>query len=434
MRVSEWRLDQGVLTPESSLRPLSPIPAPSPLRQPRPLLFHPSSAPQHHYPQSKGVQTEPWWSTATSPRLSEPELSQFSQGSSKAESAASLGALIERVNGLLSRIMHCDVSSLSERLKRQHLLDGADIGHVSRSSVGGILVEVDKLRYEFKFGEEPGAWISKKEWRGLMGFIKNTFDELGEMRIRINDSELIKAGKAPSTPQGQNQSWMGPLSKLFAGSSSPAGTDEGRKSNPDAGSLRRNAIMRSPTPLGRLPHAPKIGPALGASTTTVNVEFAGVGVRGHNATNTAGSPASMASSLRHGFVPVRPSGLGDVRGIFAGSRTASAAVLNGDPWHIVPRKVDAPSPVVRTLRRGLSDSSIHSTFMDSSKTSHGHTSTIPTSPSAPMPVRAPVAKAVNVRIGNRAFSPEFGAGGTGTTSSYRDETSLLTRVRVGREG
>lgn len=426
MRVSEWRLDQGVLTPESSLRPLSPIPAPSPLRQPRPLLFH-TSANQHSPPQSKGVQTEPWWSGATSPRLSEPELSQFGHGSSKAESATSLGALTDRVNGLLSRIVHCDVPSLSERLKRQHLLDGADIGHVSRSSVGGILVEVDKLRYEFKFGEEPGTWISKKEWRGLMGFIKNTFDELGEMRIRVNDSDLIKAGKVPSTPQAQNQSWMGPLSKLFAGSSSPAMTNEGRKSNPDAGSLRRNAIMRSPTPLGRL--APKLGPALGASTTTVNVEFAGVGVRGHNAT--AAGPASMASSLRQGFVPVRPGALGDVRGIFAGSRHASAAVLNGEPWHVVPKKLDAPSPIVRTLRRGLSDSSIHSTFMESSKT--GHTTTITTSPSAPTPVRIPAAKAVNIRVGHRAFSPEFGGGGTGTTSSYRDETSLLTRVRVGRE-
>ncbi|KZT36671.1 hypothetical protein SISSUDRAFT_1120778 [Sistotremastrum suecicum HHB10207 ss-3] len=427
MRVSEWRLDQGVLTPESSLRPLSPIPAPSPLRQPRPLPYYPSNH-QHSPPlQSKGVQTEPWWSGATSPRLSEPEISQFSQGSSRAESATSLGALIERVNGLLSRLVHCDVPSLSERLKRQHLLDGADIAHVSRSSVGGILVEVDKLRYEFKIVDESGAWISKKEWRGLMGFIKNTFDELGEMRIRVNDSDLNLAGKGPSTPQSQNQSWMGPLSKLFAGSSSPAAADEGRKSNPDAGSLRRNAIMRSPTPLGRL--APKLGPALGASTTTVNVEFAGVGIRGHNAT--AASPASIASSLRQGFVPMRPSGLGDVRGIFAGSRNASAAVLNGEPWHVISKKVDAPSPVVRTLRRGLSDSSIHSTFMESSKTEQNATMT--TSPSAPVPLRVPAAKAVNIRVGQRPFSPEFGSGGPGSTSSYRDETSLLTRVRVGRE-
>jgi hypothetical protein len=192
--------------------------------------------------------------------------------------------------------------------------------------------------------------------------------------------------------------WMAPISKLFQVRGELSGEQSG--------------IVRSVSARGRMgpPRIiPKLGPALSASATTVNVEFSGTGV-GRSTTSTVATQAlpdavgtSEIASTSQGISP-------GVMEIFAGAPRAPT-----DPWVVLskgPRRVQSfilsadkpsPPPIRRTTgsgrgasmlsrhvdavidgdgplqhdegfddvrpllqhklhRRGLSDSSIHSTF------------------------------------------------------------------------
>lgn len=83
------------------------------------------------------------------PRVSGDQLSSHdgqSDSSTLADSNPSvIGVLIERVAALHNRLVQADALTLTTRLKRQHL-HGADIPHLSRATVNGILNESNTLR------------------------------------------------------------------------------------------------------------------------------------------------------------------------------------------------------------------------------------------------------------------------------------------------
>jgi len=261
--------------------------------------------------------------------------------SSAGEPAAVIGAFVDRVNALLTRLVQCNVSALNERLKRQHLLDGADVGHVSRSTISGIMGEIERLRGDFGAIMGEGRLISKKEWKLLMGVVRSLFRELGELRMKVNEGELEKIQQHQQHGQG------GWISKFFGS----AGEDHAKDRRVGMTPLRSS----SPLPIG------KLGPALGASTTTVNVEFSGVGVRGH-ATKDNSNQQSPSQGLGASTSTSSPG----IKGIFAGSRNQSE-----ESWLVIPKTTPQviPQPIPshheessrRTLRRGLSDSSIRTT-------------------------------------------------------------------------
>jgi len=338
-----------------------------------------------------------------------------------------MSILVERVVSLLHRMTQADALTLTNRLKRQHLR-GADVGHLSRSTVSGIISEATDLRTQFRALLEDDKVITtctRKDLRVLFKLFRDIFSELGQMRVTLNEVILdpsvagkvrelaLDPAKAEADQQGGRDTtnsypaggWMAPISKLFG---SPSGRGEGSSADRGVPSLLRSGSNRGITrPPPRV--IPKLGPALSASATTVNVEFTGTGV-GRSVTSTFSAHPSRASSSTQMPSTSQQASTG-VMGIFAGAPRSAGS----DPWVVIPngsRKnhsslkpdllspppfrrspmnhggnpnrlsrnvdavidVDSPSqgdeepdylaPLLqRTLRRrGMSDSSIHSTF------------------------------------------------------------------------
>ncbi|EPQ58932.1 hypothetical protein GLOTRDRAFT_54511, partial [Gloeophyllum trabeum ATCC 11539] len=401
---------------------------------------------------SKAVQTEPSWQgmLAPSPAYSD-RLSSISPGDGHSESSSltdshqgsAMGNILERVTTLFNRLTQADALTLTNRLKRQHL-HGADVGHLSRTTVDAIVNEVVSLRAQYRALLEDDKVVTtctRKELRALFKIFREIFVELGQLRVTLNDV-ILDPGIAPkvrdmamdpakgsggsSGGSGSGPaSWMAPISKLFGTGSVPSGPSS---STANAGTLRPSALRGRPT----TKLVPKLGPALAATSTTVNVEFSGGGVGravSSSYSNVASGSGSGASSPAGGSGDVSRS----VMGIFAGAPKPA----EGDAWIVVPKDaqrarskprsavpqlrspaaavatigrrgmrpqlqddsarlsrnvdavIDVHSPQVsnedegfqrtlleRTLKpRGLSDSSIHSTFL-----SHGGDEDRPTGP------------------------------------------------------
>ena len=385
-------------------------------RHPRPLLL---------LKRSRGTQTEPFRPSLPSHTSSISPQDPRSESSSFSESPLSqVGAILDRVYVLCNRLCQADALTLTNRLKRQHLR-GADVRHLSRSTVNGILNEAAGLRTQFRFLLEDDKVVTtctRKDLRLLFKFVKDIFTEMGQMRITLNDivldptcaprisESVLNPGKAEADSAKEKDvfalvnpaGWMAPISKLFA----PAGRSEGVSEA--SGAVQRSHSGR--TSLGRPGRfVPKLGPALAASATTVNVEFSGSGVgRAVTSVNDAAVPGPPEMTP----MPSSQSSAG-IMGIFAGAPLNSNGIEPDSPWVILPptslhrsrsthlkqdrdnpmgtaggtagrrhirrfsRNVDAlieleqdgeeqdvvPPLLERTLRRrGLSDSSIHSTF------------------------------------------------------------------------
>ncbi|KAJ7461929.1 hypothetical protein FB451DRAFT_475703 [Mycena latifolia] len=377
---------------------------------------------------SRSVQTDPWPPTPA-PAPYPPSHSPSSAASVYSDSlaptnntgvsnpppSASLGALVERTTALLQRMQSADALSLTNRLKRQQIR-GADVAHLSRSTVAGILADV---RAQLRAGpQEEDMRAGRRDVRALLGVLREMFGALGEMRVLLNEVVLdpanaVRVSEAAMDPgraqargaegQGGGQGaagWMAPLSKLFAGAGAGAPRGEGDRA-------ATASPLAAPRPMPAR-FVPKLGPALAASATTVNVEFSGAGV-GRAMTSTFDAAPTPVTTPGSSAAPPAQG----VMGIFAGApRTRTP---NPDPWVVIPnpklprrmptsllrggapggrhnpnrmsRHVDAVldgvgtparragdgeddeepdylGPLLeRTLRRrGLSDSSIHSTF------------------------------------------------------------------------
>lgn len=439
------------LTPETSQRPLSPAESMVPSEtkytslNPRYPSSHFSSDvdefdldhrslltdPNQH---SKAVQTDrrlgPMSSlnelTSSFPHDGRSDTSSFQDGQ-----PSHLSALLERMVSLLLRMSQADALTLTKRLKRQHLR-GADVKHLSRATVSSILSEITQLRAQYRMlleDEKVTLMCTRKDLRGLFKLFKDVFEELGQLRVTLNDvilepsiaqrvSEMaLDPAKAEAMERegkvsGSGSSWIAPFSKLFGSSLGESITHPSQ--SPPRPVSRGRGFIHQPRPV------PKLGPALAASATIVNVEFSGAGV-GKSVTSTfSAHPTNEA----HPFGPIshvdtipRPptstSNVRSVMGIFAGAPHPNDAT---DPWVVLPRaprrvhstffrsdepsqsstttidkslaykrsnshlsrEVDAstspehgeaddiPGPLPeRTLRRrGLSDSSIHSTYMN----------------------------------------------------------------------
>ena len=336
-----------------------------------------------------------------------------SESSSLADNPSTLGILVEHVQQLFNRIAQADARTLTTRLKRQNIL-GADVGHLSHSTVNGIVAEVVNLRVIFRAALEDDKFTTtctRRDLRTLLKFLRDIFREFGTLRTTVNDivldpsiapkvremtlnpkDESSSGEKAPSLISGSG--WMAPLSKLF-----------GSTTSGDS----KNGASRGRSPLWASPRsAPKSGPATSASTTTVNVEFTGTGA-GRAITNASPSVAQEAVQGGAILAPVatRSASL-NLMGIFAGApRNDSWVVLPPDSsrqqgskgdqlrratlgratgWAMGAADEDKPSSLsrnvdavidpqsspeerggidpARTLRtRGLSDSSIRSTYL-----------------------------------------------------------------------
>ncbi|TFY83117.1 hypothetical protein EWM64_g892 [Hericium alpestre] len=352
-----------------------------------------------------------------------------SETSSFTDQPSTLTILLERVSQLFTRMSQADALTLTNRLKRQRLL-GADVSHLSRSTIDSILSELATLRSHFRTildDEKIVTTCTRKDLRALFKLFRDVFQELGTMRVTLNDVVLnpsiaptvrefamnpTKAEADRKEQEGKAASsvasgWIAPLSKLFGSS-----TTAGQASKQAAGPLLRSTSSTLPLARPQPRFVPKIAAATSASTTTVNVEFSGTGAS-RAVTNTSMPSSSSAPSVAPSAAGPTRSVSQSVMGIFAGAPRTDATA---DPWIVIPkapnrllrqpsrqmnvatlgrsggrgvsgnghgrvmsRNVDAvidvqspiegpsgpdPSLLERTLRpRGLSDSSIHTTFM-----------------------------------------------------------------------
>ncbi|KAI0355320.1 hypothetical protein OH77DRAFT_1424807 [Trametes cingulata] len=477
---------------------------------------------------SRGVQTD--LTSATSalspspiPRSFVDHMSSPHDGQSESSSltdgqSSAIGALVERTTQLFNRMTQADALTLTNRLRRQHLL-GADVSHLSRTTVNAILGDVTALRAHFRpFLEDDKitTTCTRRDLRGLLKLIKDVFTELGELRVTLNDVILDPtiAGKVsemamnPSKAQatdtasrdpgggGATSSWMAPLSKLLGLPNNATATGEGgtaRALSPPARTIGR----------GRPPRiVPKREAALSASATTVNVEFSGAAVgRAVTSTRTAqpitdggiGAPNTSSTGANTSAI-VQPEPRRDVSrsvmGIFAGAPRPA----EGDPWVMIPRsqKVnrmssmaamnqgtstlgrsalrhatsgkrlsrivdavidspqlggdpaeaeedsnDGPPPALdRALRRGLSDSSIHTTFTqhgEDAQQEHGAHTDTSGRPDRESVLQALSRKMQSFRFASSAAAPAPTSANASGASTSRPQTPVSRPHTKGNE-
>lgn len=300
------------------------------------------------------------------PRVSGDQLSSHdgqSDSSTLADSNPSvIGVLIERVAALHNRLVQADALTLTTRLKRQHL-HGADISHLSRATVNGILNESNTLRTQFRAwleDEKITTTCTRRDLRALFKLFKDMFTEIGQLRVTLNDvildptvagkvSEMAlhpskadaNAGLEASSGGTSSTGWIAPLSKFLGlpGGSNQEEVAATRALSPPARPVSRGQLRPPPRIV------PKREPALSASAMTVNVEFSGAGVgravtsSTHNTTTTTGGMLT-ASTSTSSISPASGETSRNVMDIFAG---APRAVTSPDPWVVVPKVTRATS-------------------------------------------------------------------------------------------
>ena len=310
---------------------------------------------------SRGTQTETWPGLLPPSPLPLPsQLSSISPHDQQSESSSfsdsltsNITTILERAHALLNRMSQADALTLTNRLKRQNL-KGADIGHLSRNTVSHILSEATGLRTQFRSLLEDDKVVlacTRKDMRLLFKFVKDVFAEMGQMRVTLNDVILdpstanrvrelsLNPGKADKeerevSAQAGVAGWMAPISKLFTPAARTDTTPVDRQAT-----LVPSTISRGTSHPPR--SIPKLGPALAASATTVNVEFSGTG---RSVTSTFSSQPLTQSD------PYFDTASG-VMGIFAGAPRSHA---ESDPWIVIP------PPPQRGLRKARSFRKIES--------------------------------------------------------------------------
>ncbi|KAF8207848.1 hypothetical protein K438DRAFT_1713393, partial [Mycena galopus ATCC 62051] len=149
---------------------------------------------------SRGVQTDPYpqpptpspyppsHSPSSGTSVYSDSLAPNMASTSNPPPSASLPTLIERTQALLQRMQAADALSLTNRLKRAGIR-GADVAHLSRSTIAGILADVGKqLRNAGVQDEELRA--GRRDVRTLLGVLREMFGALGEMRVLLNEVVL----------------------------------------------------------------------------------------------------------------------------------------------------------------------------------------------------------------------------------------------------
>ena len=329
---------------------------------------------------SRGTQTENWPGLLPPSPIPLPsQLSSLSPHDPQSESSSSfsdsltstVSTILERVHALLNRMSQADALTLTNRLKRQNL-KGADIGHLSRSTVGHILSEATGLRAQFRSVLEDDKVVlacTRKDMRLLFKFIKEVFAEMGQMRITLNDVILdpstanrvrelsLNPGKGDTEAKDRDISvqagvagWMAPISKLFT----PA-------ARTDTTPVDRQPTLVPSTNTRSTSHGPrsipkKLGPALAASATTVNVEFSGTG---RSVTSSFSSqPVSQSDPYSDHDTA------SGVMNIFAGAPRSHAEF---DPWIVVPPLPQRGLRKVKSFRKIESKSTASFDGMDANE-------------------------------------------------------------------
>jgi hypothetical protein len=377
--------------------------------------------------------------TSAYPEHGRPSLSATT--SSKREvRTAQLATLLEMIQRLYSRLSAADVDTLAKRLQRQKLT--GDVGHLARTTVNGILRDIDGLREHFRRGmeqewkgrdvdsasvhsrtsgksgstpAESESLVARKEFFALIKVFKDLFLEMARLRNAVNEVSLQPqyAARILQEQLGLNVgedkgvgAWFGRLLSTTGlpgtnvTSTSPGGVSSSSAAGSAAGNSSATTLAGNPGPLGRsassasrVPSAAQISASRAAAAvvpTAVAVEVKGMHASESSNGDASPQPDLSTSPPTHARPAVtrRQPGLSrmqsrNLSGLFVGSiggttgldvpalqRVGNRAVSDQTR---LSRIVDddevslhhGAHQKARTLRpRNLSDSSMHTTYMD----------------------------------------------------------------------
>lgn len=289
---------------------------------------------------------------------------------------AMLSSFIETASNTFTKIQKADIDSLASRLQRQKL--AGDVGHLSRTTVQSSVRDIEEWRDHFRKAVDKEArrgvpqdssLVSRRDFFALLKLQRESLLELARLRQCINEVHLHPSAAAKLLHEhlgahtiSTNRSW---ISRMFTGVLSsepgpapveaPASTAASPASNETsfvriAGAESAPMAVPRNMPTSRLNGAPpsRVMPRSRAAALSTSVA-----VHAHGAYNKPGMLKTKASqpALMEAAISTK--------------RATSGA--HGDTSMVAPPPWQEHS--LRPRTRGLSDSSIHSTFLE-----HGATS------------------------------------------------------------
>ena len=289
---------------------------------------------------------------------------------------AMLSSFIETASNTFTKIQKADIDSLASRLQRQKL--AGDVGHLSRTTVQSSVRDIEEWRDHFRKAVDKEArrgvpqdssLVSRRDFFALLKLQRESLLELARLRQCINEVHLHPSAAAKLLHEhlgahtiNTNRSW---ISRMFTGVLSsepgpapveaPASTAASPASNETsfvriAGAESAPMAVPRNVPMSRLNGAPpsRVMPRSRAAalSTSVAVHAHGAYTKPGMLKTKASQPALMEAAI-------------------STKRATSGA--HGDASMVAPPPWQEHS--LRPRTRGLSDSSIHSTFLE-----HGATS------------------------------------------------------------
>ena len=289
---------------------------------------------------------------------------------------AMLSSFIESASNTFTKIQKADIDSLASRLQRQKL--AGDVGHLSRTTVQSSVRDIEEWRDHFRKAVDKEArrgvpqdssLVSRRDFFALLKLQRESLLELARLRQCINEVHLHPSAAARLLHEhlgahtiSTNRSW---ISRMFTGVLSsepgpapveaPASTAASPASNETsfvriAGAESAPMAVPRNVPMSRLNGAPpsRVMPRSRAAalSTSVAVHAHGAYTKPGMLKTKASQPALMEAAI-------------------STKRATSGA--HGDASMVAPPPWQEHS--LRPRTRGLSDSSIHSTFLE-----HGATS------------------------------------------------------------
>ena len=287
-----------------------------------------------------------------------------------------LGALIEAMHRTYTKLQQADVDTLSARLQRQKL--AGDVGHLSRTTVQASVRDVEGLTEHFRHMVEKearrgvhldGSLVTRRDFFALVKLQRESLLELARLRRCVNEIQLQPQAAAKllhehlgAQTYNTGRSWIsrmltGVLSTESAATpaepgaaSLPSATDSGfvRVGPTDVAAPAATVPMAMPRRNAAPPS--RLLPRSGTAALSTSVAVHAHGMHG------AGKPGILKTKAS------QPS-LADV-----GQRAPRRPLAN--ITNAAPPTRPWEEPLKRSRARGLSDSSIHSTFLEHGAPAH----------------------------------------------------------------
>lgn len=278
---------------------------------------------------------------------------------------ALLPALVDWVHRTANKLRAADVDTLTQRLTRQKL--AGDVVHLSRATVNGLLRDIEGFREHFRREIEREAKLDlprdpdeslvlRRDFFALLKLFRELLVEITRLRLCVNEVQMAPNDAARLLQQHLGADMSAHLargswfSRMFALGSSAEPRDA-----PQESAFARIIGAPPPPPPAAQPariqrkrsSAPRLVPRSSAAVMSSSVA---VHVRGSQT-------AAVGGGLAHARLPSYASGLyasGEDRPVYRSMR------IQDDDQVSVRR--GAPEQKLRT--KGLSDSSIRSTFIE----------------------------------------------------------------------